>query len=200
MTVVILAGGQATRMQPWTREVPKLLLPVGTRPFAEWQLALLQAQGFRDIVYCVGHLGDRIRGFLGDGSTYGMEFQYSDEGEARLGTGGAILKALPLLGHKPFLTLYGDSYLDCDYAEIVTRAHAGGFPNALTTYQGVDYGMSLLHPWSLHPWAQTQACSLQDIHRGLDARGMLAKLAMPHPWEEIGSPESYTAFCRRIEP
>jgi NDP-sugar pyrophosphorylase family protein len=115
--VVILAGGLATRLRPITTTIPKALVDINGKPFIWYQLKLLQQAGIRSVVLCVGHLGDMIQSEVGDGSAFGLEIQYSFDGNTLLGTGGAIQKALPLLGSE-FFILYGDSYLDSDYAEI----------------------------------------------------------------------------------
>lgn len=115
LQAVVLAGGLATRMFPRTRDVPKLLLPVAGRPFAAWLLERLAASGFDDAILCIGHLGDRIRDEVGDGSRFGVRVRYSDEGNDRLGTAGALRLAAHLLAPS-FLVTYGDSYLPFDYA------------------------------------------------------------------------------------
>jgi D-sedoheptulose 7-phosphate isomerase len=65
----------------------------------------------------VGHFGERIQVALGDGRRFDMTLQYSFDGPTLIGTGGAIRNALPLLGDA-FLVLYGDTYLQCDYAAV----------------------------------------------------------------------------------
>jgi MurNAc alpha-1-phosphate uridylyltransferase len=136
--VAILAGGLATRMWPRTERLPKLLLPVAGRPFGERLLERLAASGVRDVILCVGHLGDAIREAIGDGSACGAHVTYSDEGERRLGTAGALRLALPLLGPL-FLVTYGDSYLPFDYASPLRDLAA--HPEALGTmavYRNAD--------------------------------------------------------------
>ena len=108
--VAILAGGLATRLHPLTEETPKALIEIYGRPFIEWQLKLLSREGIKKVVLCVAHKSEMIQAFVGDGRKYGVEIDYSFDGEVRLGTGGAIRKALPLLGDT-FMVLYGDSYL-----------------------------------------------------------------------------------------
>lgn len=116
MQVVILAGGLATRLRPLTQILPKSLIPVCDRPFILHQFDLLRDSGLEDVLLCVGHLGEKIREVVGDGRQFGMKVVYSwEDPEALLGTGGALVNALPLLGRQ-FLILYGDSYLPIDYA------------------------------------------------------------------------------------
>ncbi|WP_394844305.1 NTP transferase domain-containing protein [Pendulispora brunnea] len=111
---VILAGGLATRMRPFTLKTPKALLDVAGRPFIDWQLEKLAACGFRDVVLCIAHLGEAIREHVGDGARFGLSVHYSDEGPTLLGTLGALRKAFDLLA-PTFLVTYGDSYLPFDY-------------------------------------------------------------------------------------
>ena len=116
--VAILAGGLATRMRPLTEKFPKALLEIHGRPFIEYQLALLQQQGFTQIVLCIGYEGQQIEAHLGSGEKFGVRLSYSYDGTELLGTGGALKKALPFLG-EVFFVLYGDSYLDIAYAPVV---------------------------------------------------------------------------------
>jgi NDP-sugar pyrophosphorylase family protein len=115
--IAILAGGKATRLGDLARDIPKALIPVNGEPFLAHQLRRLKARGLSDVVLCVGHLGDKIRAFVGDGKKFGLNVHYSDEGNEFLGTGGAVLKALPLLGDRFFVT-YGDTLLDVDYQAV----------------------------------------------------------------------------------
>src|SRR5262249_51348044 len=77
---VILAGGLGTRMRPLTETVPKALVPVLGRPFADWQLTLLREQGAERVVYCTGYRGGMLRAHVGDGSRFGLTVAWSDEG------------------------------------------------------------------------------------------------------------------------
>jgi NDP-sugar pyrophosphorylase family protein len=115
MQCVVLAGGLATRMRPITDHTPKALIPVCGTPFADLQLQWLASQGVTDVVYCIAHLGDKIRDYVGDGSRWNLRVTYSDEGANRLGTAGALrLAAGAGLLADHFLTTYGDSYLSID--------------------------------------------------------------------------------------
>src|SRR6188508_925154 len=85
----ILAGGLGTRLREALGGRPKALAEVGGRPFIEWQLLQLKAQGLRRVVLCTGYRGDLIEADLGDGARLGMELVYSTE-RSPLGTGGAL--------------------------------------------------------------------------------------------------------------
>ena len=130
MQAVILAGGLATRLGERARGLPKSLLPIAGKPFLAWQMQALARSGFCEVVLCIAHLGDQIREFLGDGAAFGVSVAYSEDGPQRLGTGGALRRALPWLA-TTFLVTYGDSYLPFDYAAPLRDLEA--HPEALGT-------------------------------------------------------------------
>jgi len=117
MQTVILAGGLATRLRPLTQRIPKSMMRIDDKPFLEYQIELLRKSGIEDLVLCVGHLGELIRGYFGDGKKCGVRIKYSFDGEGLLGTGGALKKAEDHL-EKEFFLMYGDSYLHYDYQDI----------------------------------------------------------------------------------
>ncbi|MEM7183030.1 MAG: sugar phosphate nucleotidyltransferase [Spirochaetota bacterium] len=145
-SVLILAGGLATRLRPLTEKFPKALVPILGKPFIHYQLQLLQSEGFHNIVLCIGYEGEQIREELGDGSNLGVSIQYSMDGKVLLGTGGAVMKALPLLSD-PFLVLYGDSYLQVSYAAVLEKMQVYPEMQALmTVYQnGGNFDTSNVH-------------------------------------------------------
>lgn len=137
MPVVILAGGLATRLRPVTEKIPKSLVEVAGKPFLDHQIALLRRHGLTDLVLCVGHLGEMIRDRYADGSPWGVRLRYSFDGPKLLGTGGALKRALPLLG-KRFLVLYGDSYLPVDYQAVVNAFRTANQPALMTVFANAD--------------------------------------------------------------
>jgi len=132
--VAILAGGLATRLRPITEKIPKSLVPVAGKPFLAHQLDLLQSRGLRRAVLCVGHLGEMIQRGFGDGKAFGLRLDYSFDGPEPLGTGGAIKRALPLLGDE-FFVLYGDSYLPVEYRPIAEFFRHSGKLGCMTVYR-----------------------------------------------------------------
>jgi N-acetyl-alpha-D-muramate 1-phosphate uridylyltransferase len=128
--VVILAGGLGSRMQPRTEALPKFLLPVAGRPFGERLLERLAAAGFDHALLCIGHMGPLVRQHIGDGTAFGLQVDYSDEGDGKLGTAGALHHALGAL-RSTFLVTYGDSFLPFDYMAPLTDLCA--HPEALGT-------------------------------------------------------------------
>jgi MurNAc alpha-1-phosphate uridylyltransferase len=119
MQCVVLAGGMATRMRPLTEAVPKALLPVAGRPFADHQLRWLARGGVHDVVFAVGYLGDRIRAFARHGAAWDLRIRYVDEGHQLKGTAGALRLAYDAGVLQPaFAVLYGDSYLQVDIGRV----------------------------------------------------------------------------------
>lgn len=134
MQAVILAGGLGTRLYPLTQTVPKSLIPVAGRPFVDWQLELLQRAGVENVVMLIGHMGEAIQAHLGDGSRFGVQVRYSDEGSKRLDTAGAVRHALDLLDEAFFLT-FGDSYLILPYRQIWDDYQAWGGEALMVVYR-----------------------------------------------------------------
>lgn len=135
MQCVILAGGIGSRMWPETRTVPKTLLPVQGQPFAQRQLSWLAGSGIDSVVYCLGYLGDDVRDFVQDGSSWGLSVSYVDEGDALRGTAGALRLAYDEgVLEETFLVLYGDSWLQVDPATVLRDARGRPEPALMTVY------------------------------------------------------------------
>ena len=124
MQVVVLMGGLGTRLKDFTKDCPKSLVEVCGRPFFDHQLDLMTAWGFKKFVFLIGYKADMIEEHYGDGSSRGISIKYSYDGEKLLGTGGAVRRAYDLL-EDDFLLMYGDSFMDIDYAETLYRYQRG---------------------------------------------------------------------------
>lgn len=218
LPVAILAGGLATRLRPVTATIPKLLVPVAGEPFFSHQLRLLRTAGYRHVIVCAGHLGEQIVAAYGDGAAWDMRIEYSFDGPRLLGTGGALIRALPLLGDA-FLVLYGDSYLRVDYATVERVFHQSGQPALMTVYQNhgrhdasnvwfedgrircydkarpipemrhIDFGLGVLRADALANEPADAFVDLADVYRRLAAEGRLAGYEVSERFYEIGSPE-----------
>lgn len=217
MPVAILAGGLGTRLRPMAERVPKVLVDVAGQPFAVHQIELLREHGLTDIVFCVGHLGERVAATLGDGSRWGVTLKYAFDGPILLGTGGALRMALPLLGDA-FWVLYGDSYLECDYASVERAFWRSGKLGLMTVFRNVnrwdrsnvlfaggrillydkrhptrdlahiDYGLGALRSAAIASYPKGEPLDLADVYCDLIAYGELAGFEVHQRFYEIGSP------------
>ncbi len=218
LTTAILAGGLATRLRPVTETIPKALVEVAGRPFAEHQVEWLRAQGVIRIVYCVGYRGEMIQAALGDGRQWGVTIEYAFDGDQLLGTGGALRRARPELGSR-FFVMYGDSYLDCDLAAIARTFDESGKAALMTVFRNdnrwdvsnvrfengrilrydkrhrtpdmhhIDYGLGLLSAQALEPYPGNRPFDLASVYRDLLGADELAGFEVASRFYEIGSPE-----------
>jgi len=216
LPVAILSGGLATRLRPVTEKIPKALLPIAGKPFLAHQLELLQKNGVRSVVLCVGYLGEKIREEFPDGKPWGMALQYSFDGPTLLGTGGAVRQALPLLGDK-FFVLYGDSYLPTDYGAVAGTFIRSQRPALMTVFrnegkwdtsnvefrdgriitydkrnrtpamQYIDYGLSALTPRAFTGLEKNAPLDLAEVFQKLVAAGQLAGYEVHERFYEAGS-------------
>jgi len=139
---VILAGGLGTRLKPLTDYCPKSMVEVQGKTFLQHQIELLRGQGLTRFVLCVGHQADQIVSHFLDGSSLGVEIKYSHDGNSPLGTGGALIKAVPLLDPW-FLVLDGDSYLPIDFHAPLARFRKQQPLALMTVYRNANrYGRS----------------------------------------------------------
>lgn len=92
-SAIILVGGKGERLRPYTDKLPKPMVPVLGRPLMEYQVIWLKQQGITHIVFCCSYKAEVIKEYFGDGSKWGMSFDYTIE-ETPLGRGGAFKNAL----------------------------------------------------------------------------------------------------------
>jgi NDP-sugar pyrophosphorylase family protein len=215
--LALLAGGLATRLRPLTERVPKSLLEVAGEPFIAHQLRLLAVQGIHDVVICCGHLGGMIADFVGDGERFGCRVRYSFDGAPLLGTGGAIRKALPLLGSR-FWAMYGDSYLPAEFAPVLRAFEHSGKAALMTVFRNddqwdasnvqfsegrivryakrdcaaamrhIDYGLGIYSAAAFGDLPEGSAFDLAEVQGDLIARGAMAGFEVTERFYEIGSP------------
>jgi NDP-sugar pyrophosphorylase family protein len=227
--VAILAGGLATRLRPITEKIPKSLVPVAGKPFLAHQLELLHSRGVRRAVLCVGYLGEMIQRDFGDGKEFGVQLDYSFDGPKLLGTGGAIKRALPLLGDE-FFVLYGDSYLPVEYAPIAEFFRHSGKLGCMTVYRNegkydtsnvvyaggeikvydkkvklpemrhIDYGLSLFKAAAFNSYPTNQPFDLADVMGKLVREKQLAGFEVSERFYEIGSPAGLAELENILKP
>ncbi len=216
LPVALLAGGLATRLRPITEKIPKLLVEVAGKPFFAHQIELLRKQGLTHIVVCAGYLGEMIVDAFGDGRDWGVTIDYSFDGERLLGTGGAIVRALPKLGDA-FYVLYGDSYLTIDFTSVGQRFLDSSAMGLMTVFenheafdssnvwfkdgqirkyskrdkdprmQHIDYGLGLFRSNAFASCSHDEFCDLSTIQTELVSNGSMLGYEVHERFFEIGS-------------
>jgi NDP-sugar pyrophosphorylase family protein len=218
LPIAILAGGLATRLRPITETIPKALVEIAGEPFLAHQLRLLRAHRYERVVMLVGYRGEMVREFAGDGRAFGLAIDYAFDGPKLLGTAGAIVRALPLLGDA-FSVIYGDSYLPCDYAAAEAAFRESGKLGLMTVYRNegqwdtsnvefdgarvvrydkahrspamrhIDYGLGVFRREAFAGLAPDEPHDLASLYQDLVRRGELAAWESPERFYEIGSLE-----------
>ncbi len=117
---VILAGGQGSRLRPYTTILPKPLMPVGELPIAEIIVRQLARAGLTHIAISTGHLAELIEAYFADGKRWGVHIQYIRE-DRPMGTAGALQFVENLT--KDFLVINGDILTDLDFGKLM-KVHA----------------------------------------------------------------------------
>lgn len=135
--VVIMAGGKGERLAELTRDTPKPMLTVGSRPILDTIVGNLAGQGFRNFWLAVNYKADQIEGHFGDGSALGLDIRYLRE-EKPLGTCGAL--SLMPRPDEPFVVTNGDVLAKADYSHLLD-SHLQS--DALATVVVRDYQMQV---------------------------------------------------------
>ncbi len=217
--VAILAGGLATRLRPLTEKIPKLLIGVAGEPFFSHQIRLLKKAGLTRLVLCVGYLGETIAKLYGNGSKFGVQIEYSFDGDKLLGTGGALIRARPKLGDV-FYVLYGDSYLPIDYRAVGDFFLKSNRLGLMTVYENhghydtsnvqfeageikiydkknktpqmhhIDYGLGVFRAAAFDGFPHDAVVDLADVQKSLVLKKQLAGYEIKDRFYEIGSPEA----------
>lgn len=112
---MILAAGLGTRMRPLTETLPKPLIPVAGKPLIDWNLDWLAAAGIEQVVINTSYRAAQLEAHLAARNT--PHITISREDFPPLETGGGVVKALPMLGDGPFLTMNSDAIFITDPAQ-----------------------------------------------------------------------------------
>lgn len=224
---VVLAGGKGVRLRPYTTLIPKPIVPIGDAySILEIVLRQLAEQGFERAILAIGHFGQLIRAFVGDGSQWGIEVEYLQEDEP-LGTMGP---ARMVLDDRPehFLVMNGDILTDLDYGALLEQHVRRRAALTVATYrrrQHVDFGVLDVHEdevigfrekpsydysvsmgvyavsrQALQGYPQGSSFGFDDLVLDLLRRG---ERAMSYPfdgyWLDIGRPDDYDRANEEFE-
>jgi NDP-sugar pyrophosphorylase family protein len=141
MRAIILAGGQGTRLKPYTVVLPKPLMPICEFPILEIIIRQLVFNKFNHITLAVNHQAEIIKAYFQDGTRWGIKIDYSLE-EKPLSTIGPLklIKNLP----DNFLIMNGDVLTDLNYNDFYFN-HINSRNNftisAFSRQNKIDYGV-----------------------------------------------------------
>ena len=141
MRVIILAGGKGRRLYPYTVVLPKPLMPVGDFPILEVVLRQLKNHGLTEVTLAVGHLGNLIQAFFGDGSRWGVKISYSFEQEP-LGTVGPLTSLTGL--DETFMVMNGDLLTTLNYPDLIRYHKSKGAVATVAAQErwvDIDFGV-----------------------------------------------------------
>lgn len=124
MKAVVLAGGKGTRLAPYTKILPKPLMPIGDLPILEILLRQMKKAGVTEVILTVGHLAELMRSFFQDGSRFGLQIDYSIE-DKPLGTAGPISLVRDQL-NDTFIVTNGDVLTTLDLRQMIAAHRESG--------------------------------------------------------------------------
>ena len=229
MTLLVLAGGFGTRLQPVVAAVPKALAPVSTVPFLYLQIEHWKKQGINSFAFLLHYQADLIVSFLQTeqdaGILNGCEVQWLIE-PSPLDTGGAVAYAVEQFGLEgDFLVTNADTWLGMGVVDlmqvkspaiaVVELPDAARYgrvqfdeQNYVTAFQEKYSGKS--PGWINAGLCQLNADFFQNWNRlpfslegltfpSMVANGELRVVALQTEFIDIGIPDDYYRFCRWIE-
>ena len=213
MLIVIPCGGLATRLGKLAENKPKAMMNIDGKPFLEHQINLIKKYDFDELVLCIGHLGEQIQEYFGDGNEFGITIKYSKDNG--LDVIGAIKNAEPLLRDN-FIMMYGDSYLPAvDFNELYEKFLNQEKPAMMTVWknqnkidpsnikvennevvgvkepdsQHIDYGAIALNKKTLRHVPENTTFSTAAFWKKLAEHHELATYEIYERYYDIGSEE-----------
>lgn len=226
MKAVVLAGGKGTRLAPYTKILPKPLMPIGDMPILEVLLYQMKHAGITEVILTVGHLAELLQAFFKDGSQWGLKISYKYE-EHPLGTAGPLAFVDGL--DDSFLVMNGDvlTTLDlCDMMAFHKSQHAIStiamhhrevridlgviqcdLANEITGYiekPSYDYlvsmGIYIFEPQVLSYIVQGEYLDFPDlVHRLLTAKERVFGFPYGGYWQDLGRPDDYEQASHDFE-
>jgi NDP-sugar pyrophosphorylase family protein len=203
------------------------MIPIGGKPFLEYEITLLKRAGVGDFVICVGYKGEIIKSHFGDGESFGVKIRYSDDGEMLLGTAGSLKNAKALLADDFFVT-FGDAYPIIDYnaawdrflltgkiAMMVVLKNANKYGRSNTIVQHgqvtfyskketppgmeyIEFGVTFMNKQALDMLTGDYPIDLEILYRKIICNNQMAALEVKQRIYDIGSPEGLRDFSELI--
>ena len=131
MKAIVLAGGKGTRLAPYTKVLPKPLIPIGDMPILEIMIRQMKRAGVEEVILTIGHLASLLRAFFQDGEQFGVKISYSYEDQP-LGTAGPLSLVEGLDG--TFLVTNGDVLTTLKLNDLVAAHRQSGAIASIATH------------------------------------------------------------------
>jgi NDP-sugar pyrophosphorylase family protein len=226
MKAVVLAGGKGSRLAPYTRILPKPLMPIGEMPILEVILRQMKCAGIDEVVLAVGHLSGLLQAFFQNGNNLGIRIKYSFE-DCPLGTAGPIALVEDL--DDTFMVTNGDVLTTLNFREIINYHREMKATATIAVHQrNVKIDLGVIQ-WNGSPWITGyiekpvydymvsmgiyifEPSVLQHIPRGeyLDFPDLILKLIAAGEkvagyhfegyWQDLGRPDDYESACQEFE-
>lgn len=146
MQAILLAGGLGTRLRSVVNDRPKPMALIQEKPFMEYVIRELAAQGIDHIIFAVGYKGSMVEEYFGDGQAFGVQASYAYE-ESLLGTAGAIKNAAKFMTDQEVIALNADTFYKIDYHRLTEIKEAMDLDMTLVLREVEDvsrYGQAVL--------------------------------------------------------
>lgn len=214
-SVVILAGGLGTRINPASNGLPKILIPLLGKPFIDWKIDQLAVQGVQKVFLLLGHQSERVIEYVKD-KVFDVEIVVLDDEPELLGTAGVIRYYLEYLPER-FIITYGDNLLDQSIYDFI-RERTDHIKNVLVVttqvgpsdrlntctrdnivtsysksapgkYNSMDYGYLYLRKSAFEILGKGEKADLSLIVSDLANKRQLGAFFTDCAYHEIGTPE-----------
>lgn len=116
MKAVLLSAGLGERLRPLTNDIPKVMVPLAGKPLLQYTIESLASLGLKEFYLNLFWKGEVIKNHFGDGGKFGIYMTYLEE-PVLWGTGYALKQMQSWLEDAEFLIVYGDKYLEFDFAK-----------------------------------------------------------------------------------
>lgn len=143
MKAFVLAGGEGTRLRPYTYSTPKPMLMLGGKPILQYVIENLERCGITDLVLTVGYQHEQIISYFGDGRKSGVKIEYAIEKD-RKNTAGSILDYKGKV-KETFVVVMGDHLTNLDFADMLKAHKKSGALATIALYRSkmpLEYGVA----------------------------------------------------------
>lgn len=223
--MVIMAGGQGTRLLPYTENCPKPLLEVAGKPMLQHIIERAADEGIYRFIIAVHYLADMIEDYFGDGSKFNVEIEYLRENNP-LGTAGALglIKNIP---DEPFIVTNGDVLTTIHYSELLDfhSQQSAAATMAIRLYEwqhqfgvvktngleilgfeekpiyrsNINAGIYVLEPESLSVIKKNEHCDMPTLFKRLQtSEKRTIVYPMHESWVDVGRPSDFE-FVNQIK-